>query len=210
MTPFTPTLTIFRYLIHLLQYLQIPFTLSYNQPLAKWTCKYFSFFFGSYSAGYCSKSSFYQFNTVKWNIFVWPNFREYDPKTWWLIFAVFNFHGPLKPTKIKNVIDLLNLTVLKQWAPHEKMNFNQYGQIYLKNEMVKFVIDKTVQFETILYSLDSLCEDASVHFKLNFITQFTVSYSAIVCKTAIVQCKCNYKVNHTKCSYCAFNNTSDL
>ena len=57
--------------------------------------------------------------------------------------------------------------------------------------MVKFVIYKTVQFETILYSIDSLCGDASVHFKLNYITPFTVLYNVIVCKTAFVQCKCN-------------------
>ena len=56
--------------------------------------------------------------------------------------------------------------------------------------MAKFVINKTVQFETILYSLDSLCGDASVHFKLNCVTPFTVLYNVIVCKTAIVQCKC--------------------
>ena len=73
------------------------------------------------------------------------------------------------------------------------MNVDQYGQIYLKNKMVKFVIDKTVQCETILYSLDSLCWDASVHFELNYVTPFTV-----FSKTAIVQCKCNYKLNHTK------------
>ena len=78
------------------------------------------------------------------------------------------------------------------------MNVDQYGQIYLKNKMVKFVIDKTVQFETILYSLDSLCADASIHFKLNYVTPFTVLYNVIVCKTAIVLCKCNYKLNHTK------------
>ena len=54
------------------------------------------------------------------------------------------------------------------------MNVDQYGQIYLKDKMVKFVIDKTDQFETILYSLDSLCGDASVHFKLNYVTPFTV------------------------------------
>ena len=76
--------------------------------------------------------------------------------------------------------------------------------------MAKFVIDKIVQFETILYSLDSLCGDASVHFKLNYVTPFTVLYNVIVCKTAIVQCKWNYKLNHTKCSYCAFNYASDL
>ena len=28
------------------------------------------------------------------------------------------------------------------------MNVDQYGQIYLENKMVKFVIDKNVQFET--------------------------------------------------------------
>ena len=78
------------------------------------------------------------------------------------------------------------------------MNADQYGQIYLKNKMVKFVIDKSVQFETTLYSLDSLCGDASVHFKLNYITPFTVLYNGIVCKTVIVQCKCNYKLIHTK------------
>ena len=50
---------------------------------------------------------------------------------------------------------------------------DQYGQIYLKNKMVKFVIDKTVQCETILYSLDSLCWDTSVHFELNYVTPFT-------------------------------------
>ena len=69
------------------------------------------------------------------------------------------------------------------------MNVNQYGQIYLKEiKMVKFVIDNTVQFETILYSLGSLCVDTSVHFKHTWITTFTVLYNAIVCKTAIVQC----------------------
>ena len=66
------------------------------------------------------------------------------------------------------------------------MNVDQYGQIYLKNKMVKFVIEKTVQFETILYSIDYLFWDASVHFKLNCITP--VLYNLIVCKTAIVQC----------------------
>ena len=85
------------------------------------------------------------------------------------------------------------------------MNVDQYGQIYLKNKMVKFVIFKTVQFETIFYSLDSLCGEASVHFKLNYITPFTALYSVIVCKTAIVQCKCYYKL-----IYCAFNYASDL
>ena len=69
------------------------------------------------------------------------------------------------------------------------MNVDQYGQIYLKNKMVKFVIDKTVQCETILYSLDSLCGGASVHFKLNNVTPFTVLFNVIVCKTAIVQCQ---------------------
>ena len=78
------------------------------------------------------------------------------------------------------------------------MNVDQYGQIYLKNKLVKFVIDKTVQCETILYSLDPLCGDASVHFKLNYVTPFTVLFNVIVCKTALVQCKCNYKLNHTK------------
>ena len=75
------------------------------------------------------------------------------------------------------------------------MNIDQYGQIYFENKIVKFVIDKTVQFETIFYSLDSLCGDASVHFKLDYVTS-TVVY--IVCKTAIVHCKCNYKLNPTK------------
>ena len=78
------------------------------------------------------------------------------------------------------------------------MNVDQNGQIYLKNETVKFVIHKTVQFEIILYSIDSLCVDASVHFKLNYVTPFTVVYNVIVCKTAFVQCKCYYKLNHTK------------
>ena len=76
--------------------------------------------------------------------------------------------------------------------------------------MVLFMKDKTVQFGTILYSLDSLCVDASVHFKLNYVTPFTVLYNVIVCKTAIVQCKCNLKLSHTKLSYCAFNYASDL
>ena len=67
-----------------------------------------------------------------------------------------------------------------------------------KNKMVQFVIDKTFQFETILYSFDSLCGDASVQFKMNYVIPFTVLYNVIVCKTAIVQCKCNYKLNHTK------------
>ena len=71
--------------------------------------------------------------------------------------------------------------------------------------MVKFVIDKTVQFETILLSFDSLCVDASVHFKLNYVTPFTVLINVIVSKTAIVQCKCKYQLNHTKLSYCTFN-----
>ena len=83
-------------------------------------------------------------------------------------------------------------------------------RLILNNKMVKSVIDKAAQFETILYSLDSLCLDASVHFKLNYVTSFTVLYNVIVCKTAIVQCKCNYKLNHTKLSYCAFNYASDL
>ena len=52
----------------------------------------------------------------------------------------------------------------------------------------------TVQFEAILYSLDSVCGDASVHFKLNYVKPFILLYNVIVCKTAIVQCKCNYKV----------------
>ena len=43
--------------------------------------------------------------------------------------------------KIKIATDLLNLTAL---------NVDQYGQTYLKNNMIKFMIDKTVQFETIL------------------------------------------------------------
>ena len=77
------------------------------------------------------------------------------------------------------------------------MNVDQYGQINLKNKMVKFVIDKTVKFETILYSIDSLCWDASVHFKLNCVTPFTVLFNLIV-MTAIVQCKCSYKLNYTK------------
>ena len=59
------------------------------------------------------------------------------------------------------------------------------------------MIEKIVQLETILYSLDSLCGDASVHFKLNYLIPFTVLYNVIVCKTAIIQCKCNYKLNHT-------------
>ena len=83
------------------------------------------------------------------------------------------------------------------------MNVDQYGQIYLKNRMVRCVIDKTVQFGTILYSLDSLCVDGSVPFKMNYITPFTALYDVIVCKTAIVQCKCSLKLNHTKLSYCA-------
>ena len=57
--------------------------------------------------------------------------------------------------------------------------------------MVKFVIDKTVQFETILYSKDSVCVDASFHFKHNYVTPFTVLYNAIVCKTAIVSVNVN-------------------
>ena len=73
-------------------------------------------------------------------------------------------------------------------STNEKINVDQYGQIYLKNKMVTFVIDKTVQFETLLYSLDSLCVDASVGFKLNYVTPFTVLYNVIVSKTAIVQC----------------------
>ena len=52
--------------------------------------------------------------TVKWNIFASPNIREYDPKTQGLIFAVFNFSRSLIPKKIKIMIDLLNLTALKQ------------------------------------------------------------------------------------------------
>ena len=90
------------------------------------------------------------------------------------------------------------------------MSIDQNGQIYLKNKIVKFAIHKTVQFETILYSIDFLCEEASVHLKLNCVTPFTVLYNFIVCKTAFVQCKCNYKLNHTKRSYCAFNYASDL
>ena len=78
------------------------------------------------------------------------------------------------------------------------MGIDQNGQIYLENKMVTFVIHKAVQFETILYSIDFLCGDASVHFKLNYVTPFTVLYNFIVCKTAFVQCKCNYKLNHTK------------
>ena len=31
-----------------------------------------------------------------------------------------------------------------------KSNVDQYGRIYLKNKMVKFVIDNNVQFETII------------------------------------------------------------
>ena len=52
--------------------------------------------------------------------------------------------------------------------------------------MVKFVIDKTVQFETILYSLDSVCVDASFHFKHNYVTPLTVLYNAIVRVNVII------------------------
>ena len=62
------------------------------------------------------------------------------------------------------------------------MNVNKHGQIYSK----EFVIDKTVQFETILYIRDSVCVDASFLFKQNYVTPFTVLYNVIVCKTAIV------------------------
>ena len=67
------------------------------------------------------------------------------------------------------------------------MNVDQNGQIFLKNKMVKFVIYKTIQFETILYSIDSLYGDASVHFKLNYFTPFAVLYNFIFCKTALFQ-----------------------
>ena len=52
--------------------------------------------------------------------------------------------------------------------------------------MVKFVIDKTDQFETILYNWDSVCVNASFHFKQNYVTPFTVLCNTIVCKRAIV------------------------
>ena len=51
--------------------------------------------------------------------------------------------------KIKIAIVLLNLTTLKQSEPRREVNVNQYGQTYFKT-MVKFVIDNSVQFETIL------------------------------------------------------------
>ena len=81
--------------------------------------------------------------------------------------------------------------------------------------MVKFLIDKTVRLKTIkvelvLLSLDSLFVDVSVHFKLNYVTPFTVLYNVVVSNTAIVQCKCYYNLNHTKLSSCAFNHASDL
>ena len=76
--------------------------------------------------------------------------------------------------------------------------------------MVKFAIDNSVQFETILYSWGCFTVNASVHFKQNQVTPFTVLYNGIVCKTAIVRCNCNYKLNHTQISYSAFDNASDL
>ena len=63
-------------------------------------------------------------------------------------------------------IVLLHLTTLKQWEPHEKVNVNQYGQIYFKT-MVKFEIDNSGQFESIVYGLGCLSVNASVHFKQN-------------------------------------------
>ena len=89
------------------------------------------------------------------------------------------------------------------------MNVNQYGHIHFKT-MVKFVIDNSVQFETKLYSLGCLSVNASVHFKQNYVTPFTVLYNGIVRKTAIVRCNCNNKLNHTILSYNAFDNTSDF
>ena len=43
------------------------------------------------------------------------------------------------------------------------MNVDQYGQIYFKNKMVNFVIDKNVQYGTIIIIVQrhSLCGDAS-------------------------------------------------
>ena len=52
--------------------------------------------------------------------------------------------------------------------------------------------------------------NASVHFNQNEVTPFTVLYNCIVCKTAIVRCNYNYKLNHTKLSYSSFDNASDL
>ena len=89
------------------------------------------------------------------------------------------------------------------------MNVNQYGQIYFK-KMVRFVMEISVQLETLLYSLGCLSVNVSVHFKQNYVTPFTVLYNGIVCKTAIVRCNCNYKLNHTKLSYIAFDKASDL
>ena len=51
--------------------------------------------------------------TVKWNIFVSPNFRGFAPKTQGLIFSFFLFSRSLIPTKIEIAIVLL-LTTLKQ------------------------------------------------------------------------------------------------
>ena len=80
------------------------------------------------------------------------------------------------------------------------MNVNQHGQIYLK----EFVIDKTVEFETIYCTSETVCVDASFHFKQHYVTPFTVLYNAIVCKTTIVSVKViinlitqNYLIAHS-------------
>ena len=52
--------------------------------------------------------------------------------------------------------------------------------------------------------------NASVHFKQNKVTPFTVLYDGIICMTAIVRCNYNYILNHTKLSFSAFDNASDL
>ena len=59
------------------------------------------------------------------------------------------------------------------------MKVNQYGQIYFKT-MVKFVIDNSVQFETILYSLGCLSVNASVtsnRIKLHHSPFYTMALS---------------------------------
>ena len=68
----------------------------------------------------------------------------------------------------------------------------------------RFLIPTKIKIAIVLLKL-SPHEKINVHFKLNYVTPFTVLYNVIVSKAAIVQCKCNYKFNHTKLVYCALN-----
>ena len=81
------------------------------------------------------------------------------------------------------------------------MAVDQYGQIYLKNKMVKFVIDKNVQFEAIIIivklRLSLWGRQCSLQTELHYTIHSFIQWQ-IVSKTAIVQCKCHYKLNHAK------------